>query len=136
MVNQGVLGTITAQLRGGEVTLKELSQIAANTAVSLNPWRFAIGGLVGQLRSGECSVVEVLRFITDSARGSQIPYHGGMTVWVIVKVSCPHICFSNRSGCFRTEIQMVGPKGRLRTITASSLVCSDLMLRSWDVCKI
>lgn len=83
VVSQGIFGAIAAHLRGGEVTLKELFQITAQTAGSLNPWRFAVGGLIGQVNSGECSVVEVLRFIIDSARGSQVPYRGGMMVRVI-----------------------------------------------------
>lgn len=78
-----VIRTLTAQLRGGEITLKELYQLSSHTIGSFSPWRHALWGMIAQIRNGECSATEVLRFLINSARGKNPPYLSGMMVRVI-----------------------------------------------------
>ena len=77
------LGAITAQLRGGNITLKELYQLASHTVGSLNPWRHATWGMIHQIRSGECSTMDVVRFMVNSARGKHPDYRSAIMVRVL-----------------------------------------------------
>ncbi|OQV06638.1 hypothetical protein CLAIMM_11180 [Cladophialophora immunda] len=76
----GWIEGITAQLRGGEIKLKEFYYLALRTAGSLNPWRYAIWGMIQQIRDGECSAMDVVRFMVDSARGRHPDYRAGIVV--------------------------------------------------------
>jgi saccharopine dehydrogenase-like NADP-dependent oxidoreductase len=73
-------GAIVESFRGGDITIKELFQLASNAAHSLEPWRFAVMGMMDQIWSGECTVGEVLGFILSSARGKTAVYRGGLLV--------------------------------------------------------
>lgn len=85
----GAFGGIAAQLCGGDITLNDLYQLASKTAESLDPWRHAIWGMVDQVREGECSIMDIVRFMADSARGRPAHYESGMLVRV----------HGTRSGC-------------------------------------
>ena len=74
------LGGLTGHFRGGDITLKELWQLVAQGAHALGPWRYALMGMIDQIRSGECTAGEVLSFIASSARGQPAPYRGSLLV--------------------------------------------------------
>lgn len=73
-------GSITEGLQGGNVTLNQLHQMASDGVRSLKPWRLALWGMIEQIKNGECTTGEVLRFLINSARGKQAPRRSGMLV--------------------------------------------------------
>lgn len=75
-----LVGLITAQFRGGEITLNQLYQFASHGASSLKPWSLALWGMIDQVRKGECTTSQVLSFIVNSARGKQAPPRMGLLV--------------------------------------------------------
>lgn len=74
---------LSAEFRGGDISVKELLQLVSHTAHSLGPWRYALQGLICQVKSGECTIGEVLSFIYGSALGHTAPYRGGLLVRAI-----------------------------------------------------
>ncbi|KAJ5815341.1 Saccharopine dehydrogenase-domain-containing protein [Penicillium riverlandense] len=74
------LGAITAQFRGGDITLNQLYQLASHGLSSLKPWNFAIWGMLEQVRNGECTAKEVFCYLVNSARGIKAPQRSGMMV--------------------------------------------------------
>jgi saccharopine dehydrogenase-like NADP-dependent oxidoreductase len=54
------LGAFTRRLRGGDITFKELYQLASHIAGSLRPWHHALRGMIDQIRSGESSTLQVI----------------------------------------------------------------------------
>jgi saccharopine dehydrogenase-like NADP-dependent oxidoreductase len=75
-----ILSMITAQFRGGNVTLNQLYELTSHTISSLKPWNFALWGMVDQVRKGGCTASEVLSFLINSARGKQAPSRAGLLV--------------------------------------------------------
>lgn len=75
-----MLKLITAQFRGGEITLNQLYELASLGISSLKPWNLALWGMVDQVRKGGCTTGEVLSFLIDSARGKQAPRRSGLLV--------------------------------------------------------
>jgi saccharopine dehydrogenase-like NADP-dependent oxidoreductase len=73
-------GALGQQLRGGDITLKELFALAGHAAKGLDPWRYALMGMMEQIWTGECTAGEVLGFIVSSARGQTYENHGGLLV--------------------------------------------------------
>ncbi|KAE8358266.1 Saccharopine dehydrogenase-domain-containing protein [Aspergillus caelatus] len=70
------------------VTLPQLfpttSPLSMDEAVSfLVNLRYALMGMIYQIRSGECTTGEVLAFIASSARGQPAPYRGSLLVRAI-----------------------------------------------------
>lgn len=74
------LGAINAQLRGGDITLNQLYQLASGGLASLKPWNFAIWGMIEQIRNGECTVLEAFCYLVNSARGKKASHRSGMMV--------------------------------------------------------
>ncbi|KAE8389486.1 Saccharopine dehydrogenase-domain-containing protein [Aspergillus alliaceus] len=74
------LSAITAQFRGGEISLNQLYQLASGSISSLKPWNLALWGMVNQVRKGECTSAEALGFLINSARGKQAPHRSGILV--------------------------------------------------------
>ncbi|KNG82055.1 hypothetical protein ANOM_010737 [Aspergillus nomiae NRRL 13137] len=74
------VGAITAQFRGGDITLNQLYQLAAHGISSLKPWNLALWGMINQVRKGQCTSGEVLSFLVNSARGKQAPRRSGILV--------------------------------------------------------
>ncbi|KAE8414572.1 Saccharopine dehydrogenase-domain-containing protein [Aspergillus pseudocaelatus] len=66
------LGGFTGHFRRGDNTIKELWQL-----------RYALMGMIYQIRSGECKTGEVLAFIASSPRGQPAPYRGSLLVRAI-----------------------------------------------------
>ena len=92
--NQGSLGgafsAIAAELRRGDITLNQLYQLVSQTAGSLDPWRHAIWGMIEQIRDGECSTMDVVRFMINSASGKHAPNESGMLVRIHgIRNGCP-----------------------------------------------
>ncbi|KAE8393757.1 hypothetical protein BDV23DRAFT_148623 [Aspergillus alliaceus] len=73
-------GELSATFRGGDITVKELIQLAGQLSHSLSPWRYAIYGLIETIWSGECTTGEVLSFLVSSARGKRVENKGGLLV--------------------------------------------------------
>ena len=76
----GLFGGLTAQFRGGDITIKELFQLLANANRKLTPWRYALWGMLEQIWSGECTIGQVLSFLVNAARGDLKASGGGMLV--------------------------------------------------------
>ncbi|KAE8314696.1 Saccharopine dehydrogenase-domain-containing protein [Aspergillus transmontanensis] len=74
------IGAMTAQFRGGDITLKQLYQLAAHGITSLKPWNLALWGMIDQVRKGQCTSGEALSFLINSARGKQAPRRSGILV--------------------------------------------------------
>ncbi|KAJ5911265.1 Saccharopine dehydrogenase-domain-containing protein [Penicillium subrubescens] len=75
-----MLTSITAQLRGGDITLNQLSELASLGISSMKPWNYALWGIVDQVRKGGCTIAEVLGFFIDNIRGKPAARRGGMLV--------------------------------------------------------
>ena len=73
-------GAVIAQFRGGNITLNELFQLLAYTGQSLEPWRFALMGMIDQIWNGECTIGEVLGFIVSTAQGKTVENHSALLV--------------------------------------------------------
>ena len=78
----GPFSAITARLHDGNIKLNDLYQLASQNARALDPWRHAIWGMIDQIRAGECTTGEVLRFMIDSAQGKHAAQESGMLVRV------------------------------------------------------
>lgn len=74
------LGGIGQQFRGGDITIKERFALAGHAVKGLDPWRYALGGMLEQIWTGECTAGEILAFIVSSARGQTYENHGGLLV--------------------------------------------------------
>ncbi|KAE8329916.1 Saccharopine dehydrogenase-domain-containing protein [Aspergillus sergii] len=74
------IGAMTAQFRGGDITLNQLYQLGAHGIASLKPWNLALWGMIDQVRKGQCTSGEVLGFLINSARGKQAPRRSGILV--------------------------------------------------------
>ncbi|KAK5050397.1 hypothetical protein LTR84_003678 [Exophiala bonariae] len=72
--------SLTQAFKGGKITLNELLQLASHTSDALSPWRYAIQGMLDQIKSGECTTMEVIGFIISQARGTPAPYRSGLLV--------------------------------------------------------
>lgn len=73
-------GALVGQLRGGDITLKELFQLVTHATDAIGPWRHALQGMIEQIWTGECSTSDVLGFIISSARGQTAVYRSGLLV--------------------------------------------------------
>lgn len=81
---------LTGQVKGGDITLKELYRLVSQTAGTLSPWFHAIWGMIDQIRKGECGISDVVRFMVNSARGVHVEHESGMLVRVIgTRNGCP-----------------------------------------------
>ncbi|KAL5614161.1 hypothetical protein FOVSG1_003224 [Fusarium oxysporum f. sp. vasinfectum] len=66
-------GAFTAQLRGGDITLNQLVQLASHGVSTLKPWNHAIWGMIKQVRNGECRIADVVKFLVNSTLGKRHP---------------------------------------------------------------
>ncbi|GJN68171.1 saccharopine dehydrogenase domain-containing protein [Purpureocillium lilacinum] len=71
---------VTQQFRGGDITVKELFALAGHATQALDPWRYAVMGMMEQIWSGECTTGEVLGFLISTARGQTYENHSGLLV--------------------------------------------------------
>lgn len=71
---------ILATFKGGDVTLNELFQSVGHLSHSINPWRFALLGMIETTWTGECTTGEVLSFLVNLARGKRVENKGGLLV--------------------------------------------------------
>jgi hypothetical protein len=76
----GAWSAVSQHLRGGDITLNQLMQLASHTTEALTPWSYAIWGIIDQIRSGECTATGVLQFFIDAARGKYAPYRSGLLI--------------------------------------------------------
>lgn len=76
------VGAIKEHLRGGDITLNQLGELASHTSQSLAPLRYGLSGMYDQIRSGEVSLFQVLSFLISSARGKVEAYRSGLLVRV------------------------------------------------------
>lgn len=77
------IGGLTQALKGGDITLNELLQLASHTAESLGPLRYGLAGIFDQIRSGEVTTFQFLRFLVNSARGKTEPLRSGLLVRLV-----------------------------------------------------
>jgi hypothetical protein len=75
-----MLRIVLAQFRGGDITLSELHQLASHCIASLKPWNIAVFSMLDQVRNGECTAGETLKFLINSARGKEAPPRNGLLV--------------------------------------------------------
>jgi saccharopine dehydrogenase-like NADP-dependent oxidoreductase len=75
-----LLKAVVGQLRGGEITLNQLYELASHSISSLKPWNHALWGMIEQVRNGGCTTGEVISFLINSARGKQAQPRGGVLV--------------------------------------------------------
>ncbi|KAH8698665.1 Saccharopine dehydrogenase-domain-containing protein [Talaromyces proteolyticus] len=71
---------LSAHMRGGDISVKELWQLVSYGAHALGPWRYALMGMIDQIRSGECTTGEILSFVISSVRGQTAQYRGSLLV--------------------------------------------------------
>ncbi|KIW12610.1 hypothetical protein PV08_09888 [Exophiala spinifera] len=74
------VGALKHELRGGEISLNELLQLASHAAGSLGPWYYGISGMIDQVRKGELSTFHLLSFLVNSARGKTETLRSGLMV--------------------------------------------------------
>ncbi|KAJ5825428.1 hypothetical protein N7474_002566 [Penicillium riverlandense] len=65
------------QLRGGDVSLKELYYLISH---SVGPLRYALWGMLEQIWNGECTTAEVLTYILNAVTGTKIENRGNILV--------------------------------------------------------
>ncbi|KAJ5268733.1 hypothetical protein N7497_010539 [Penicillium chrysogenum] len=75
-----IFSAVAAQFQNGNITLNQLYQLASHSVSSLKPANFALWGMVGQVRNGQCTTGEALGFLLNSMRGKKAPPHSGMLV--------------------------------------------------------
>ncbi|KAF4157717.1 hypothetical protein CNMCM6936_003241 [Aspergillus lentulus] len=75
-----MMGIVTAQFRGGDITLNQLYELVYYGMASLKPWNLALCGMFHQVRNGECTAGETLKFLINSARGKEAPRRNGLLV--------------------------------------------------------
>lgn len=75
-----LLKAVVGQLRGGEITLNQLYELASHSISSLKPWNYALCGMIEQVRNGGCTTGEVISFLINSARGKKAQPRGGVLV--------------------------------------------------------
>ncbi|OJJ56239.1 hypothetical protein ASPSYDRAFT_1158790 [Aspergillus sydowii CBS 593.65] len=68
------------QLRGGDITLKELYYLISH---SVGPLRYALWGMLEQIWNGECSTTEVATYIMNAMTGTKIENRGNLLVRVV-----------------------------------------------------
>ncbi|RJE27588.1 Saccharopine dehydrogenase [Aspergillus sclerotialis] len=90
-------GEMTAQLRGGDITIKELFQLIAHANRQLTPWRYALWGMIETIWSGECTAGEVLTFLVNAARGHIEETGGGMLVRAVGTRNGVPVCITKRT---------------------------------------
>ncbi|CAG8901754.1 unnamed protein product [Penicillium egyptiacum] len=76
----GMLSAVTAQLQGGNITLNQLYQLASDSVSSLKPLNFALWGMVGQVRKGQCTTGEALGYLVNFVRGKKPPPRSSLLV--------------------------------------------------------
>jgi hypothetical protein len=74
------ISAVTAQFRGGDITLNQLYQLASHGVSSLKPWNLALWGMIAQVCKGQCTAGEVLGFLINNARGKQSSPRSGLLV--------------------------------------------------------
>jgi len=65
------------QLRGGDITLKELFHVISH---SVGPLRYALWGMLEQIWNGECTTTEVVTYILNAMTGTKIENRGNTLV--------------------------------------------------------
>lgn len=99
----------------GSATLKDLFQMASHGLTSLKPWRFALSGMLEQIRNGECTTTDAIQFLVNASRGKKAPHKAGMIVRgvgtgkdgrpaVVVKRASDGLPFSVAQGSMATMI--------------------------------
>ncbi|KAJ5784628.1 uncharacterized protein N7503_009840 [Penicillium pulvis] len=73
-------GALKEQLRGGDITLKELYCLISHV---VGPLRYALWGMIEQIWNGECTVTEVVTYITNVATGTKVENRGNTLVRAI-----------------------------------------------------
>lgn len=68
------------QLRGGDISLKELYCLISQT---VGPLRYALWGMLEQIWAGECTTAEVVTYILNAATGTKIENRGNILVRVV-----------------------------------------------------
>ncbi|OQV06635.1 hypothetical protein CLAIMM_11176 [Cladophialophora immunda] len=74
------IAALKQEFRGGDISVNELLQLASHTASSLGPLRYGISGMIDQVRKGEITTFQLLKFLIDSARGKTEPLRSGLLV--------------------------------------------------------
>lgn len=75
-----MIKTISAQFRGGDISLNRLYGLASHGVSSLKPWNLALWGIINQVRKGQCSMSEALGFLINNVRGKKSPSRSGVLV--------------------------------------------------------
>ena len=70
-------GAFKGQLRGGDITLKELYCLIRQ---SVGPLRYALWGMLEQIWNNECSATEVVTYIMNAMTGTKIENRGNLLV--------------------------------------------------------
>jgi saccharopine dehydrogenase-like NADP-dependent oxidoreductase len=74
---KGGLGALQEQFRGGDITLKELYCLINHV---VGPLRYALWGMIEQIWNGECTIAEVVTYITIVATGTKVENRGNLLV--------------------------------------------------------
>ncbi|KAJ5218107.1 Saccharopine dehydrogenase-domain-containing protein [Penicillium cinerascens] len=75
-----MIKAISAQFRGGDISLNQLQSLASHGVSSLKPWNLALWGIINQVRKGQCSMSEAISFLIDNLRGKKSPSRTGLLV--------------------------------------------------------
>jgi saccharopine dehydrogenase-like NADP-dependent oxidoreductase len=73
----GAFEAFKGQLRGGDITLKELFYLVSH---SVGPLRYALWGMLEQIWNGECATAEVVTYILNALTGKKIENRGNILV--------------------------------------------------------
>lgn len=76
-------GALTHHLMDGNTTLNDLVQLLYGTAESLSPLRYGLAGMLDQVRSGEVTIFEAIRFLIRFSQGKGEPSRCGILVRVV-----------------------------------------------------
>lgn len=77
------IGALKEQLRGGDISLNELSQLASHTAETLGPLRYGLSGMLEHIQKGEITIMQCLSYFINVARGKPDPQRSGLLVRVV-----------------------------------------------------
>lgn len=76
-------GALTHHLMDGNTTLNDLVKLLYSTAESLGPLRYGLAGIIDQIRIGEVTIYEAIRFLIKFSQGKGEPSRCGILVRVV-----------------------------------------------------
>jgi hypothetical protein len=119
---------ISAQFRGGDISLNQVYGLASNGLTSLKPWNFALWGVIYQIRKGQYSMSEVLSLLINNVRGKQSPGRTGLLVRGIgISNGSPAVVIR------RTPTSLDGSSSRLGMATSIGACCAAFALLALDM---